>query len=284
MTKHPAFAEPITAHCRHVRPVRGPRTRSTSPRTSMRRRAERYARQVAPPRSADDLEARRRPPFLGARPPTGSWAARRRSRWRACSPPSRARALFAGGGERFGDTSRRPLLREGASGEPVRTTDATCAARRWSRSQPPTSSRTVPYPGRARGGGRHHRGGAQSIATAACWRLALLSYITPLVAGDEDYAISIVMPVNAEGLRLYPGGVRLHGHERLRVSALVAVRRGGMPPSSSTTFSCRGSRLFIYASVELVNAQFHGRPPHARELPGPRALRREAGVQPRGSP
>src|SRR5205814_10019684 len=27
---------------------------------------------------------------------------------------------------------------------------------------------------------------------------------TPLVPGDEDYAISLVVPMNAEGLRLYP--------------------------------------------------------------------------------
>jgi aromatic ring hydroxylase len=40
--------------------------------------------------------------------------------------------------------------------------------------------------------------GAQSIATSAVladW--LFLSYITPLVEGDEDYAISIVMPASA---------------------------------------------------------------------------------------
>src|SRR3989442_1174857 len=62
------------------------------------------------------------------------------------------------------------------------------------------------HPGvpRARDGGIVVRG-AQAIATwgtVADW--LFLSYITPLVPGAEDYAISLVMPMNAEGLRLYP--------------------------------------------------------------------------------
>ena len=45
--------------------------------------------------------------------------------------------------------------------------------------------------------------GAHSIATSvtmADW--LFVSYITPLVPGDEDYAISLVVPVGAAGLRL----------------------------------------------------------------------------------
>ncbi|HYR71966.1 MAG TPA: 4-hydroxyphenylacetate 3-hydroxylase N-terminal domain-containing protein, partial [Candidatus Acidoferrum sp.] len=47
--------------------------------------------------------------------------------------------------------------------------------------------------------------GAHSIATSvtmADW--LYVSYITPLAPGDVDYAISLVVPVNAEGLRLLP--------------------------------------------------------------------------------
>src|SRR5258707_7894727 len=47
--------------------------------------------------------------------------------------------------------------------------------------------------------------GAHAIATSvtmADW--LYVSYITPLVPGDEDYAISLVVPVNADGLCLYP--------------------------------------------------------------------------------
>ncbi len=47
--------------------------------------------------------------------------------------------------------------------------------------------------------------GAQMIGTSAAmadW--LLLTYIVPLQDGDEDYAISCVMPMNAPGLRVYP--------------------------------------------------------------------------------
>ena len=47
--------------------------------------------------------------------------------------------------------------------------------------------------------------GAQMLGTAAAmadW--LLLTYIVPLQAGDEDYAISCVMPIATPGLRIYP--------------------------------------------------------------------------------
>src|SRR5207249_1925940 len=47
--------------------------------------------------------------------------------------------------------------------------------------------------------------GCQAIATSAAMADWLfLSYITPLAPGDDDYALSLVMPMNAEGLKLYP--------------------------------------------------------------------------------
>lgn len=47
--------------------------------------------------------------------------------------------------------------------------------------------------------------GAQMIGTAAAMAdYVLLTYIVPLVPGDEDYAISAVIPMNADGLRVYP--------------------------------------------------------------------------------
>ncbi|MCI0637338.1 MAG: 4-hydroxyphenylacetate 3-hydroxylase, partial [Actinobacteria bacterium] len=62
------------------------------------------------------------------------------------------------------------------------------------------------YPGvvEERDGGIIVRG-AQMIATGVVMADYLfLSYITPLQPGDEDYAISIVMPVSTPGLRIYP--------------------------------------------------------------------------------
>jgi 4-hydroxyphenylacetate 3-monooxygenase len=47
--------------------------------------------------------------------------------------------------------------------------------------------------------------GAQQLATGAAFSDYLfLSCIHPLVLGDENYAISVAMPINAPGLRVYP--------------------------------------------------------------------------------
>jgi len=47
--------------------------------------------------------------------------------------------------------------------------------------------------------------GAQQLATGAAFSDYLfLSCIHPLVPGDENHAISVVMPINAPGLRVYP--------------------------------------------------------------------------------
>ena len=105
--------------------------------------------------------------------------------------------------------------------------------------------------------------GAQSIATSAVladW--LFLSYITPLVEGDEDYAISIVMPVSAEGLRLYPR----------RPFASMATSVYDYPLSSRfdevdatvvlNDVFVPWEHVFIYRNVELVNAQFHDTPSH----------------------
>ena len=47
--------------------------------------------------------------------------------------------------------------------------------------------------------------GCQGITTSAVladW--LFISYITPLVPGDEDYALSFVVPVAAPGVRIHP--------------------------------------------------------------------------------
>src|SRR5207249_223689 len=105
--------------------------------------------------------------------------------------------------------------------------------------------------------------GAQAIATSATMADWLfLSYITPLVPGDEDYAISLVMPMNAEGLRLYPR----------RPYATAATSVFDYPLSSrfdevDTTVVFNDvfvpwEQVFIYRNVDLVNAQFHETPSH----------------------
>jgi 4-hydroxyphenylacetate 3-monooxygenase len=105
--------------------------------------------------------------------------------------------------------------------------------------------------------------GAHAIATSvtmADW--LYVSYITPLFPGDEDYAISLVVPVNAEGLRLYPR----------RPYATLATSVYDYPLSArydevDTTVVFDDvlvpwEHVFIYRNVGLVREQFHESPAH----------------------
>jgi 4-hydroxyphenylacetate 3-monooxygenase len=89
-----------------------------------------------------------------------------------------------------------------------------------------------------------------------------VSYITPLAPGDQDYAISLVVPVNAEGLRLLPR----------RPYATLATSVYDYPLSArfdevDTTVVFDDvfvpwEHVFIHRNVELVTAQFHESPAH----------------------
>src|SRR5438128_1781143 len=105
--------------------------------------------------------------------------------------------------------------------------------------------------------------GAHSIATSvtmADW--LYVSYITPLAPGDVDYAISLVVPVNAQGLRLLPR----------RPYATLATSVYDYPLSArfdevDTTVVFDDvlvpwEHVFVYRNVELVTAQFHESPAH----------------------
>jgi len=105
--------------------------------------------------------------------------------------------------------------------------------------------------------------GAHAIATSvtmADW--LYVSYITPLAPGDVDYAISLVVPVHSEGLRLLPR----------RPYATVATSVYDYPLSArydevDTTVVFDDvfvpwEHVFVYKNVELVTAQFHESPAH----------------------
>ncbi len=105
--------------------------------------------------------------------------------------------------------------------------------------------------------------GAHAIATSvtmADW--LYVSYITPLAAGDVDYAISLVMPANADGLKLLPR----------RPYATLATSVYDYPLSArydevDTTVVFDDvfvpwEHVFVYKNVELVTAQFHESPAH----------------------
>src|SRR5436309_7990188 len=203
VTKHPAFVEPIRriaeTYDRAKAAAGEPALTFADPATGAR-----HSNMWLVPRSAEDLGARRRVHRFWAEPSFGLMG--RTPDHVACvlTAFSAWRHLFDRGGASFGDNVVR--FYERARDEDLYVTYAIV---------PPQVDRSQPahrhpepflHPGvvRETAGGVVVRG-AHAIATSATMADWLfVSYITPLVPGDEDYAISLVMPMNAEGLRLYP--------------------------------------------------------------------------------
>lgn len=156
------------------------------------------------PRSATDLAARRRTHEFWARPNYGLMG--RTPDHVACllSAFAANRDLFAKVDERFGENVVR--FYEKARREDLYVAYVIV---------PPQVDRSKPahqqpepflYAGvsEERADGLVIRG-AQMIGTAAVMAdYVLLTYVVPLAPGDEDYAISAVIPANADGLRIYP--------------------------------------------------------------------------------
>ena len=99
--------------------------------------------------------------------------------------------------------------------------------------------------------------GAQMIATsAAISDYLFLSHVAPLQPGDEDYAISVVVPLSAEGLRIYPrrpyatAATSPYDHPlstRFDESDNLVVLRDVFIP---------WEHVFAHREIGLVNAQF----------------------------
>jgi len=100
--------------------------------------------------------------------------------------------------------------------------------------------------------------GAQMVGTsAAIADYLFLSCIVPLQPGDEDYAISVVMPLTAAGLRIYPR----------RPYASATTSRFDYPltarfDESDSLIVLRDVHVpwehtFVHRDVKLVNAQFY---------------------------
>jgi len=261
VTKHPAFVEPIRrvaeTYDRAKAAEHDAALTYVDPGTGAR-----CSNMWLPPRSAEDLGARRRVHRFWAEPSFGLMG--RTPDHVACVLTAFAawRHLFDRGGTRFGDNVVR--FYERARDEDLYVAYAIV---------PPQVDRASPahrhpepflHPGivRETGAGIVVRGShaLATSATMADW--LLVSYITPLVPGDEDYAISLVMPMSAEGLRLYPR----------RPYATTATSVYDYPLSSrfdevDTTVVFADvlvpwEHVFIYRDVDLVNAQFHDSPSH----------------------
>jgi 4-hydroxyphenylacetate 3-monooxygenase len=261
VTKHPAFAEPIRriaeTYDRAAAPEAREVTTAVDPATG-----QRHGTMWSIPRTAEDLERRRRLHRFWAEPSYGLMG--RTPDHVACVLTAFAswRQLFDRAGSQFGDRVVRFHAR--ARDEDLYVAYAIV---------PPQVDRANPahrhpepflHPGvvAERDGGLVLRG-CQAIATAAVmadW--LLLSYITPLVPGDEDYAISVVMPVSAPGLKLYPR----------RPFAAMATSVYDYPLSSRfdevdatvvlDDVVVPWEHVFIDRRVDLVNAQFHETPSH----------------------
>src|SRR5207237_525312 len=259
VTSHPAFAEPIRriaaiydrAHAAGADPV----LTFADPATGAR-----HSTMWLVPRSAEDLGTRRCAHRFWAEPSYGLMG--RTPDHVACVLTAFAawRQLFDRGGGRFGDNVVR--FYEKARDEDLYVAYAIV---------PPQIDRATPahrhttpflHPGvvKETDAGIVIRG-AHAIATSvtmADW--LYVSYITPLAPGDVDYAISLVVPVNAQGLRLLPR----------RPYATLATSVYDYPLSArfdevDTTVVFDDvlvpwEHVFVYRNVELVTAQFHGSP------------------------
>jgi 4-hydroxyphenylacetate 3-monooxygenase len=261
VTTHPAFAEPIRRIAARYDQARTaaaqPVTTCLDPETG-----ERIGAMWVKPRSAADLGVRRGVHRFWAEASYGLMG--RTPDHVACviTAFATAREFFARGGSSYGDNVVRFHAR--AQAEDLYLSYAIV---------PPQIDRTKPahqhpepflHPGvvKERDDGIVLRG-CQAIATSAVMADWLfLSYITPLVAGDEDYAISVVLPCGAPGLRLYPR----------RPFSAMATSVYDYPLSSrfdevDTTVVLDDvfvpwEQVFIYRNVELVNRQFHDTPAH----------------------
>lgn len=259
VTKHPAFAEPIRRIAEtYDRAAAAPEvTTAVDPATGRRLGAMWLI-----PRSAEDLAVRQRVHQFWAEASYGLMG--RTPDHVACVLTAFAawRQLFDRGGRQFGDNVVR--FYERARDEDLYLAYAIV---------PPQVDRTAPahrhpapflHPGvvRERDDGIVVRG-CQAIATSAAMADWLfLSYITPLVPGDEDYAISVVMPMSAPGLRLYPR------------RPFAAQATGVFDYPLSARFDeldvtvvlddvfVPWEHVFIHRRVDLVNAQFHETPSH----------------------
>jgi 4-hydroxyphenylacetate 3-monooxygenase len=256
VTAHPAFAEPIRqvaamydlarekwdpAATTYVEPATGQRTSAM----------------WLIPRSSADLALRRQMHRAWAECSYGVMGRTADSGASILAGYAGTAEVFARGGQRFAENVLRFYAR--ARDEDLFIPYAVV---------PPQVDRTKPahqqpepflYPGvvKERDDGIVIRG-AQMIATSAVMAdYLLVTYITPLALGDDDYAFCAVVPTSAEGLRIYPR----------RPYGTIATSVYDYPLSSrfdeiDTVVVLKDvfvpwEHVFIYRNVDVVNAQWH---------------------------
>jgi 4-hydroxyphenylacetate 3-monooxygenase len=261
VTVHPAFAAPIRRIAEQYDRARASEARAIT-ETVDPATGERIGAMWLRPRSAADLGIRRAVHRHWAEASYGLMGRTPDHVASVLTGFAMARDFFARGGAELADNVVRFHAR--ACAEDLYVAYAIV---------PPQIDRTRPahqlpepflHPGvvRERDGGIVLRG-CQAIATSAAmadW--LLLTYITPLAKGDDDYAISVVLPIAAPGLRLYPR----------RPFAQMATSTFDYPLSArfdeiDTTVVLDDvfvpwEQVFVYRNVELINLQFHDTPAH----------------------
>jgi 4-hydroxyphenylacetate 3-monooxygenase len=262
VTTHPAFAEPI----RQVALLYDRAREEWDPATTTYLEpstGQRTSAMWLVPRSSADLALRRHVHRAWCEPSGGVMGRTADSGASILTGFASHPEVFARGGEPFAENVRRFHAR--ARDEDLFVANAVV---------PPQGDRSKPahkqkepflYAGVAkeRDDGIVIRG-AQMIATSAVmadW--LIVTYITPLAPGDDDYAFSVVIPTAAEGLRIYPrrpyGTIATSVYDYPlssrfdEVDTLVVLRDVFVP----------WEQVFVHRNIELVNAQWHEAAAHA---------------------
>jgi len=211
--------------------------------------------------------ASRRSASWGERPTTFA-ACSRVSAWRAALRPRRARASATTScastlGARRGslrDLRDRPAAVGPVAARPPSPPSRSCI-RAWSRNR------------------RRHRGAGRprdcDVRDDADW--LFVSYITPLVPGDEATRSRSSCDERRRAVPLSRPSVRVDGDQRHVYPLFIGFGRGSDTTVVFDDVFVPWEQVFIYRNVDLNHAQFHDSPSqHDGQLSGPRPVRREA--------
>ncbi|GAA4865568.1 4-hydroxyphenylacetate 3-monooxygenase, oxygenase component [Paenibacillus vulneris] len=105
--------------------------------------------------------------------------------------------------------------------------------------------------------------GSQMLGTSsAVSNYLFVSCITPLRPGDEDYAISFVVPMNAPGLKLYPRPSYAMGKESVYDYPLSTQFDESDSLMVFDDVFIPWKHVFVYKNIEATRDQFHKTPAH----------------------
>ncbi|SCW33485.1 4-hydroxyphenylacetate 3-monooxygenase [Paenibacillus tianmuensis] len=105
--------------------------------------------------------------------------------------------------------------------------------------------------------------GSQMLGTSAAVSNDLfVSCITPLRPGDEDYAVSFVVPLNAPGLKLYPRPSYAMGKESVFDYPLSTQFDESDSLMVFDDVFVPWEHVFVYRNIEATRDQFHKTPAH----------------------